>query len=141
MSARVHSNIGHGLERQLPLAFNGNANALWTSAPNTLAGGKTNAMAIARKSGVVSFMHDGASQAITAYMWSQIVADANAGAGWVLLGAVAAEYTKTVDQNAVASITVPEGALLFFRGATGAVNFYLGGTDRYNGNPNLDLKP
>jgi hypothetical protein len=143
MSTRVHSNVGHGLNRRLPRVFTGNK-ALYTTDPNALAGGpkKSDAMALMRHSGVASFAHDaGAASDITVWYWSQTVFEATGGVkGWIHLGAVAAEYQKTgVDPYSAASVTAPEGALLFFQGSVAADNFYMGGTQRYDGNANADL--
>jgi len=143
MSTRVHSNVGHTLNRRLPQQFAA-TKALGTTDPNALTGGpnRANAMGLMRHSGVVSFAHDAAAALdITVWYWSDTVFKGSAGAkGWVHLGAVAAEYQKTaVDPYSAASVTAPEGALLFFQGSAAANNFYMGGAQKYDGNANADL--
>lgn len=132
---RVKTNLGHTLTRKLPQPFS--SKAIGTANPNTLNSNVprlSDAMGRAGKSGVITFAHDGSSQDFTVFYWSSVMSR------WVLLGANSAEYSKTVDQYAAASFTVPEDAPIFIMAGTSAcTNCWMGGAVRHEANPNPDL--
>jgi hypothetical protein len=140
---RVKSNLGHVLSRRLGKAFNSGAAAVGTANPNTLNGNLPriqDAMGMTKGSGVVTFATDAASQIYTIFYWSSKVNAATPSQGWVLLGANSAEYTKTVDQYAAASFTVPENTPIFIMaGTSAATNCWMGGCQKFEGNQVADL--
>ena len=90
-------------------------------------------MGVARHSGVISFMAEQASQPYTLWCWSDYKAKLNAGDGWFKNGAVAAEYTKTVDTYAKASFTISYGEIFYIQaGTTNCATMIMGGSTPYN---------
>jgi len=140
LSQRVHSNIGWGITRQLGQPFSGNA--IGIANPNSLNSSKpklADAMGRAGKSGVVSFAHDGASQAFTLFIWSDKLNGADPTNGWLNMGANSTEYTKTVDPHSVASFTIPEDAYFFIMaGVSACPNCWTGGAVHAEANQTND---
>lgn len=137
---RVHSNIAFMPTRRLPQQFS--TNAIGTSAPNTLNSNKpsiTNAMGVAGKDGMFSFITD-TNADITLHFWSDIVNQKDASKGWILGSEATSGNTKTVPANTLCSFTVPEGALVFLQGSVTVKNCWVSGS-KFEGNPNADMAP
>lgn len=128
MSNRIATNIGHNPNRQLgirPDASFAGLNALGTDDPNTLNGNvpmSRDAMGIVGQTCTVSFLQaSGAQMTVTGWMWNEIRKK------WVKGGPLASVYTLTVDEDAVATMTFPDGALVYFQGSAVSPIFLIGG--------------
>lgn len=96
-------------------------NALGNTAPNTLNSNLpriSDATGVTGRNGVMSFLHNGASQVFTLYFWYGRLNKVTGAQGWVKGAETSAGSTKTVDQYALCTITCPEG-VPFFLQATG----------------------
>lgn len=132
-SVRVASNVGHGMQRQLPKAFSGGTKAVFTDPPTK----RDDAMGVMDASCMLSFSHDSGTQRnLTFYHWSEMRNK------WLRLGPVAAVYTLACDPDSTGTITAEENMLIFVQADTAIDNFWLGGARRYDGTAHVkDLKP
>lgn len=146
MSTRVHTNIAIMPTRRLPQIFgDATLDAVTNAAPNTLNSNKPSvkdAMGIAGREGVISFMHDftASDPDFTIHFWSDVRNKANAAKGWIKASEAATGHTKEVPAESLCTVTIPEGTPFFIQSDTAEVrNMWIGGSRKYEGNPNADL--
>jgi hypothetical protein len=122
----------------------GTTKAIGTGAPNTLNSNLptgADAMGLTPESGLLHFMHDGASQVFTIYYWSNRRNAKDASKGWIAGGEGSAINTKTVDPESNASFKCPSKVPYFIKAGTSAVDncwVHDGGTSDTN-NDNTDI--
>lgn len=146
---RHHTNIALLPTRRLAKQYNataarvttGGTNALGNANPNTLNSNKPSkrdATGVAGNSGIVSFVHNGASQVINLWFWLERLNNKVPAQGWVKAAEGSAGASKTVDQYALCTFTAPEGTP-FYLSCTGidVTEVWITGVEDQH-NPNTD---
>ncbi|MBY0545805.1 MAG: hypothetical protein K2W95_00800 [Candidatus Obscuribacterales bacterium] len=138
--------------RQLKKFFNGagtaidrstGTKALGVTAPWSLTGAEGNidvAMGRVPKSGIVSYIHDGADQDVTIYFHSSLLQKLDATQkGWYFGAETASLHTKAVLGKALITFKGPVDAPFFLKAGTTPANNLLTNAPEHDSNPNTDL--
>lgn len=119
------TDLGHMPWRRLTKRYASASKALSTSNPNTLNTNLPNeqdAIGLTPSSGIVSFMHDGASADFSIWVWCERFNKFTAAQGWIYGAESAALHTKTVAQYAMASFKVPANVPYFIQASAAPNN-------------------
>lgn len=127
--------------RRLSKKFTGATKAIGTSAPNTFNTNQpslANAMGVTPPSGILSFIHDGATQDITVHVWHAGRNRMAASKGWVQVAESAALASKNVQTDGIASLKVAPGIPFFLQAGTSDINNCWVNGREHEANPNTD---